>query len=292
MNRSIAFVGAVLCASVSIASACSANTVDAVRFTLEPGRQAGEIRATFREDRNGRDHNNWSTSFRTSELAGLDAVGLRAAGSRPVRFALIREAGRLDCAGNGGNAMAIGRCSFASDPGFMQLIQARGVGRPTDRQAFALLAVNARRELLDALARANYPVPGLDDFIALSALNVTPAYIAEMSRLGYRPESIDGLVQFKALGITPEYVGGFTRIGYRDLRTSALVQLKALGVTPEYVLGFQRIGYGQLAPDTLVQLKALGITPDYAAAMQNGAVVPVDRLVQGKIFGQRVRKSY
>ena len=51
------------------------------------------------------------------------------------------------------------------------------------------MAVNARRELIDAVAAAHYPTPTIDDLMALSALDVTGDYISEMARVGYRPRT-------------------------------------------------------------------------------------------------------
>src|SRR6476619_4982758 len=103
MNRFVAFLFALCCAFLSVSSAVTAQpTPDWLHFTLEPARDSGEVQADFRGSIDGRDHHNWSSSFRTSDLVGLDFAAFRAAGSRPLRFALIRQAGRLDCAGPGG----------------------------------------------------------------------------------------------------------------------------------------------------------------------------------------------
>src|SRR5438067_1225823 len=118
MNRCLAFLLALMFATVTVSSACLAAPSDWVRFTLEPARGgAGDIHATFRQDRTP-GGNDWSSTFRTADFAGLDIGGLRGAGVRPLRFALVREAGRLDCAGNGGNNYGSGNCSFTADPGF------------------------------------------------------------------------------------------------------------------------------------------------------------------------------
>ena len=109
MNRCVTFLLAVCCAALSVSSACFAQPSDWIHFSLTPSRDTNEIRADFRDDSRGHD-SNWSSSFRTSELSGLDLAGFRAAGSRPLRFALVREAGRLDCVGHGGESYAAG-CS-------------------------------------------------------------------------------------------------------------------------------------------------------------------------------------
>lgn len=287
MNRAFAFIGALLFAFISISSACTAASTERLHFILEQRSNANEIQADFRNGSNGRKEHDWSSAFRPSDLVGLDVAGFRGAGSHPLRFALIREAGRLDCSGQGGSAYAAGYCSFAPDPGFMQLLQSRGIGRPTHEEAFGLMAVNARRELIDAVAAAHYPTPSIDDLMALSALDVSAAYITEMARAGYRPKDIDTLVQFKALNITPAWIGGFVRIGYANVPADELVELKALDITPEFIAGFDRIGYRHLPVDDLVQLKALDITPEFVRSVAGPAPRRVDELVQLKVFHKR-----
>jgi hypothetical protein len=290
MNRCLAFLLALVFATVSISSACVAAPSDLVRFTLEPSRGGdGRIHATFRSDGDFRHQNNWSTGFAPSELAGLDLASFRAAGTRPVRFAVVREAGRLDCSGNGGGGYAMGSCGFTADPAFTQLLVSRGIGRPTREQAFGLMAINAHRELIDALAAARYPTPSIDDFMALSALGANGPYITGLANADYRPQSLHGLIAFKALNITPEWIGGFVRAGYGNMPAEQLIQLKALNVTPDFIAGFDRIGYRHLPASTLVQLKALNITPEFVrfAVGERQPLPPVNELVQMKIFGTR-----
>jgi hypothetical protein len=290
MNRCLAFLLALAFATVTVSSACLAAPSDWVHFALQPARGGvGDIHATFREESRGQRDNNWSSTFRAAELAGFDVGGFRSAGVRPLRFAIVREAGRLDCTGNGGNNYASGNCSFTADPGFTQLLISRGIGRPTREQAFGLMAVNTRRELIEAVAAAHYPTPTINELTALSALGVNGPYIGGLARVGYRPRAIQTLVEFKALGITPEWIGGFVRVDYGKLPAEELVQLKALGITPDFITGFDRIGYRHLPVSTLVQLKALDITPEFvrSAVGRRAELPPVSELVQLKMFGRR-----
>lgn len=290
MNRFLALIGALLLAFISVSSACTAAAPGWIHFTLEPDHGNGDrIEARFRNEVRGRDENNWSTDFRPTEFVGLDLAGFRDAGSRPLRFAVIREAGRLDCSGHGGESYAAGDCSFTANPAFTQLLESRGIGRPSYEQAFGLMAVNAGRDVVDAVAAARYPTPSIDDLMALSALGVNGAYISEMARAGYRPRTINALIQFKALNITPEWIGGFVRAGYANLPADELVQLKALDITPDFIAGFDRIGYRHLPVDQLVQLKALNITPEFVqkVAAVDAGLPPVEKLVELKTFGKR-----
>jgi hypothetical protein len=290
MNRPLAFICALVLAFITVSSACVAQPADWVRFTLEPDRgNSGKIHASFRDESRGRGENSWSTGFSPSELVGLDMPSFRGTGTRPLRFALVREAGRLDCTGNGGSHYASGNCRFTADAAFAQLLVSRGIGRPTHEQAFGLMAVNARRDVIDAVAAAHYPTPTIDNLMALAALGVDGSYIAEMARAGYRPSSLQKLVEFKALGITPRWIGGFSRVGYANVPGDGLVQLRALGVTPEYIEGFQRIGYRNLPVDKLVELKALNITPEFVrlSVPAGAAMPPVSELVELKMFGRK-----
>lgn len=289
MNRFFALIGALLLAFISISSACTAAPAELLHFTLEPDHGNDRIKASFRSENRPDHDNNWSTGFHPSELVGLDLAGFRGASSRPLRFSVIREAGRLDCSGNGGQSYAAGNCSFFRDQALSELLRSRGIGNPTGEQAFGLMAVNARREMIDAVAAARYPTPSINELMALSALGVDGTYIRNMAASGYRPESIDALIQFKALDITPAWIAGFSRIGYASLPAGELVQLKALDITPEFIAGFDRLGYGRLPVNELVQLKALDITPGFVqrVAAAESSLPPVNKLVELKTFGRR-----
>ena len=289
MNRYLAFFLALVFASLTVSSACVAQPSEWVHFTLEPERGSDKIHVNFHNDDRGRHENNWSSGFKPSELMGLDVAGFRAGGAHELRFAIVREAGRLDCSGNGGSGHATGNCRFATDPAFARLLSSRGIAQPTREQAFGLIALNVRGELINALAAARYPTPEVDDLIALTALGADGRYITGLAHAGYRPQAIHSLVEFKALNITPEWIGGFARIGYANLPAHELVQLRALDISPDFVTGFDRVGYRRLPVNTLVQFKAIGVTPQFAASarQRKGAPPSADELVRMRVLGDR-----
>ena len=290
MNRPLAFVCALLLAFVAVSSPCMAQAGHWIRFSLEPQRgNPAKIHADFRDEGDGANHNNWSTGFMPSDLIGLDVSSFHGSSSRPFHFALVREAGRLDCTGVGENDHATGNCIFGENPDFIQLLVSNGIGRPNREQAFGLMAVNARRGTIDALTAAHYPMPTINALTALAALGADGAYINGMARAGYRPSTIRSLIEFKALEITPDWIAGFARVGYANVPGEGLVQLRALGVTPEYIAGFQRLGYRDLPVNQLVELKALDVTPEFVRNTigSRSPMPPVNQLVQLKMFGQR-----
>lgn len=289
MNRHLALAFTSLLAVAVGPMRAAAQPADNYHFSLKSDRDdPGKIHGTFTTGRDFREDNHWSTGFLPSELTGLEVSSFRGAGTRPIHFAIVREAGRLDCAGDGGGSMAEGNCRFTANPAFTQLLVSRGIGRPDPEQAFGLMAVNARHEVIDAVAAAHYRTLTIDNFLALSALEVDGNYINGMARAGYRPQTIQSLVEFKALDITPEWIAGFVRVGYANVPGEGLVQLKALRVTPDYIAGFQQLGYRNMPVDQLVELKALNITPEFVRAnVGRQAVMPSTKeLVDLKLFGR------
>lgn len=289
MTRMLALVAALLMTAITVSSACVASSVTPLQFTIEPSGQTDHVQVRFRRpDSRGAD--SWSTTFRTSELAGLDLRAFRAAGNSPIRFTIARQPGRVDCAGNGGKSMAIGSCSLTPDKAFNDFLSANGIARPTEEQTYGLIATDVRRELVTALKAAAYPSPSINKLMELSAVGVTPGYIRGLSAHGYKPRTLQQLVEFGALEITPEFIGSFARAGYSKLEPSDLVQLKALNITPEFIASFEHLGYRNLPVETLVQLKAMNVTPEFVRAVQQGDTLPSpDRLVQIRAVSRDIR---
>ena len=290
MTRMLAFVAALLLTAITVSSACVASPSSPMLFTIQT-RSGTDVHVRFERHRNGQSESTWETSFRPAELAGLDVAALNSPGTRPLHFSIIREAGRVDCAGTGGNEMARGSCSMTPNEEFLRFLGDHGIAAPRDEEALSLIALDVHRDLVTAISRARYPIPSIEKLIELTAVGVTPAYINQLASQGYRPQSLQSLVEFAALKITPEYIGSFARAGYGNLPPDDLVQLKALDITPEYVAGFERMGYGHLPVGTLVQLKALDITPEFVRAVQQGDSLPSpDHLVQLRAVTQDMRK--
>jgi hypothetical protein len=234
MFRLFVFLGSLLLTFVSISTAGFAADLDELRFTLAASSSnTGQVRFSLDEsDGNNRHRITTNTSMPARDLIGLAPGDLLARGNRPLRFALVREAGRADCAGTGGEGRGAGRCRFAPDASFMTLLAQAGVAAPSRREAFGMVLLNVRRELVAAVRDAGYRNPTASELTGLAALGVTPAYIRELDRRGYRPDRLGDLTAFKALGVTPEYVDGLVRAGFGRIPPDEIVQLKALGVTP------------------------------------------------------------
>jgi hypothetical protein len=287
MTRLFAFAVAVILTLLTFSSTCLALGPVPLRFAITPSRISDSVQVRFERDREGRSQNDWDSSFRVSELSGLDLAALDGTTARPIHFAIVREPGRIDCAGTGAGAVAHGTCSASPDAGFLALLSRHGIGQPNEDQLLGLIALNVHRNLIEALAAARFPTPSVGQLIALTAVGVTPEYIRGLGAAGYRPQTLDGLVQFAALKITPEFIGSYIRAGYSGLHPEELIQLKAMNITPDFIAGFERIGYRHLPVETLVQLKALNITPEFVRSVQQGGPLPSpERLVELRTVGR------
>lgn len=259
MHHSLAICFAMILTTVSIATAGFAADVSTLRFEVS---EAGNDRLQLSLRREIAPNSSISSSFNVSELAGLDRAALRGRDGTPVTFALVREAGRLDCAGRAEARRARGTCRFAADPSFAAFLVASGVKRPTDREWLDLAVVGARRSLIEALKAGRYTMPTPGTLVGMTALGVSPEYIREMAAHGYRPRQTADFIPLKALDVSPAYIRSLKSVGYDRVPVEQLIQLKALGVTAEFIASYQRRGFRDLSVSRLVQLKALGIRPE------------------------------
>ncbi|WP_205480869.1 hypothetical protein [Sphingomonas arenae] len=281
MNRPIALLIAVLLTCLGVTSVGFAAEMGQLRFQLAKSSR-DRVQLTLSDG----SRSTFSSSYRSEELQGLVPAAAFGPAAGPVRFALVREPGRLDCTGTASAGASSGDCRFTPDQGFVDLLTRRGIGRPTEDQSLDLTMVGANRALVEAIADASYPAPSISDLTGLAALDVDARYIADLSAGGYRPEKIADLLAFKALGVTPAYVAELRRAGAGSLSADMIVQLKALDVSPAYIASLRRVGYGDLSADEIVQLKAMGVTADYIASFgRDGARLPVGKIIEYKALG-------
>lgn len=198
---------------------------------LPPDRGAGdEPRLRVRRD------NSSSTLALDGSRPETDAAKqLLGGGAGPVSFAVMHEAGTLDCNGRlSRRYQGDGDCRFTSDPGFEKALAARGLAPEQRRDLLAMLLVDATIELADGLTAAGVRPEEGDDLIAAAALKVTPAYVRALRAAPMTLASIDDAVACRALGIDPAYVRELADAGYDDLSAEDIVAMKALGVTGDY----------------------------------------------------------
>ena len=318
-------VAATACTASSAAPGRSDDQpLGTIRWSIDDhdSRRDGKVQVSFRTGEGSRHNSNWSSGYDVGELRGLSSAQLNGS-SQPVRFALAREAGRLDCTGTAGNRQGIGTCVFSGDAGFAGRLASGGIGRPTDRQAFNLTLADVRYELIDELGRYGYDRPDVDGLVAMGIHGATAAYVRDIAGAGYRlgkseglvqfrifgidarfvrdmaaigPQlaklSAEDLVQFKIFGVKPELVRAYTQLGYSTLDSKDLVKMQIHGVSPEFITELAKLGYRDISSDQLVNLRIHGVTPDFIRGLKaEGIVLPsADQLVRLRLAGYRPGK--
>lgn len=232
-------------------------------------------------------HHNSSSGYSATDLRGLDLSALRSDGRHSLQFSLVREAGQIQCNGFGGGGRATGECTALPNADFAGFLASHGMGRPTAEEGYELIMVDARRDLLTALAENHYPRPDMERFVELSAVGVTRDFLSNLAARGYRPAKLESLTEFAALNITAKFINALQAAGYRNLTPDELTQFAALDIDPEFIRGFAAIGYTNLSPETLVELKALDVTPAYVRSLEAHGLYPrnADQLIRLKAVG-------
>jgi hypothetical protein len=271
--RKLVTAGAAAVLAPAVTAACMVGSVPAaaqqpqsISWSIASDRTANNLQLTIDSRWGASNHSTWSNDRSLGELQGLTAAQL-AGGSQPVRFALVKEAGRLDCSGTAGGGRGSGVCSFTPDSGFTTFLETRGIGRPSPHQSYSLTMSGVGRDLVDALDKNGFARPNIDQLTAMGIHGATASYVRELGGLGYRL-SADDVVAFKIHGVEPDYIRQMATIGpaLRQIQPSDLVALRIHGVKPEFVRQMAAIGpeFRNVTADDLVSMAIHGVRPELA----------------------------
>jgi hypothetical protein len=262
-----------------------------IDFTVAPTESAAasdkvQLGLSYRAAGGGKSHT--SRPVPLGELQGLTAAQLASDGA-PVRFSLVRDAGRLDCDGIVRQRRGTGDCRFAPDARYAAELARRGIARPTEKQQFDLTMHGADLAVVDELLRQGYAKPKVDDIVEAGIFGVTVPYLRELDMLGYRVGTVDRLVEMRIHRVTPDYIREMAAAGpaYRRLPPEQLVEMRIHGVTPERVRGYAQAGYANLTRRQIMDMAIHRVTPDYigelaAAGYRN---IAPEKLVEMRIHG-------
>jgi hypothetical protein len=221
----------------------------AIDWTLAPGAASGQarLRIAVRAEQ--------STSTADIPAAELQGLGDPPADG-PVRFSLVREAGRLDCEGTVRERRGAGDCRFTGDEAFAGALERRGIGRPDTREQLELALRGVGLALVDELERQGYRPPTASNLVAVGIFRIDPAWLKALDAVGYRAGSIDKLVALRIFHVEPEWIREMEALGpnFRDLRPDTLVAMRIHRVTPEFARRMQA-GYPDLTPARLIALR-------------------------------------
>src|SRR5215208_5281025 len=251
-----------------------------------------------RTERGGRSQ--MGQTFDFAELQGITRE--QAQGSGPVRFALVREAGRVDLEGSFQGGRGSGSFTFTPDRGFVAAMKGRGFdfekaswrddGRDSDNKLFAAATLNVTTALADDLLSADFGKLDVDDLFKAAIFKIDSRFMREMKASGYPGLRMEELVKARIFKIDADFVREAARLGFDKEPFESLVKMRIFKVTPEFVAEVRGEGLNDLAVEDLVKMKIFNIDADFIRrARAEGVPIEVEALVQERIGVRRRQRS-
>lgn len=273
----------VLALSVFTAAAVAAPAFQG-GWAISPSREAGSVELMlFRRTERG--NMNSSNTWKLNQLSGLSAAQLQAASS-PVRFAINREAGRIECtgtlqAGNGG-----GSFSFTPNPEFPRAMRALGFDGFSDEEIFAMALHDVSTAYVKELKAEGVRIDDKGNLIALRIHGVSAEYAREMKRLGLSDLAADKLIAMRIHGVSTEFAQSLKSLGYQP-RPDDLVALRIHGVSADFARSLRTQGYNDVPLDQMVAMRIHGVSPEFMKQVADLGFghPPIDKLIAMRIHG-------
>lgn len=250
-----------------------------------------------RSERGGR--HQMGQTFDFSELQGLTRE--QAQGTGPVRFALVREAGRVDLEGSFQAGKGSGTFTFTPNAGFVSAMKSRGFdfekqeswhehGEPENR-VFAATMLNVTTALADDLLSADFGKLDVDDLFKAAIFKVDSKFMREMKASGFPGLRMEELVKARIFKIDADFVREAARLGFTNEPFESLVKMRIFKVTPAFIAEVRGEGLGELAIEDLVKMRIFNIDADFIRrARAEGVPLEVEALVHERIgVGRRHR---
>jgi hypothetical protein len=228
-------------------------------WTIARGELAGKVDFGVQVRRHG-NHNMMSRDdWPLSEFQGLD---ITTQARHDVQFALVRDAGRIDCEGFVKDGEGAGTFRFTPNAKYQPAMSALGFGDFDEEKQFAMALHNVSLEFARQMKSENLIGLDTDKLIAFGIFNVTHEFIRDMRASGMPAREADKLIAFRVHGITPAFVAAIKKAGF-NVDEDHVIAMKIHGVTPEWIALMAKNGYSGLDEDKLIAFRIHGVTPEF-----------------------------
>lgn len=242
-----------------------------------------------RSDRGG--HSQMGQTYEFSDFQGLQRE--TAVNGGPVKFSLVREAGRIDFEGNFENGKGSGTFNFTGNPSFVSAMKSRGFDfeersngrRDNDEdRLFAATTLNVTTALADDLNSLGFGKLNVDDLFKAAIFKIDSTFAREMKASGFENLGMEELVKARIFKIDAGFVRQVAQMGFEKEPFESLVKMQIFKVTPEFISEVRNEGLTDLQVEELVKLRIFKIDGQYIReAKADGVPLEVERLVQRKI---------
>ena len=269
-----------------------AEKADENDWQKEGGKRDGlHLSLERRTERGGRSQ--MGQTFDFAELQGITRE--QAQGTGPVRFALVREAGRVDLEGSFQNGKGSGTFTFTPDRGFLGAMKSRGFdfenismrdnerGEPEDK-LFAAAMLNVTTALADDLLSADFGKLDVDDLFKAAIFKVDSKFMREMKASGFPGLRMEELVKARIFKIDADFVREAARLGFDKEPFEHVIKMRIFKITPAFVTEVRGEGLNDLSIEELVKMRIFNIDAEFIRrARAEGIPLEVEALVHERI---------
>jgi hypothetical protein len=283
---SLAFVG-----SVASSSAIAQNVITGDwKASLQD--DASKINLNFdrRSEKGGKHQTGQTYDF--ADLQGLSREQAMSGG--PVKFSLVREAGRIDCEGSFENGKGSGTFRFTGNQSFVAAMKSRGFdfeedyvsddGRHSENKLFAATTLNVTTALADDLSSAGFGKLQVTDLFKAAIFKIDAKFMREMKASGFADLGMEELVKARIFKIDAEFVRHVSQMGFDKEPFESLVKMRIFKISPEFIIEVRNEGLTDVSIEDVVKLRIFKIDGEFIReAKAEGVPLEVEKLVQRRI---------
>jgi len=305
------YIALLLALTLLIGAGANAAPDSNGEWTLRPGDNPGMVHFTLAISWPGGGDSYSSSDLPESDFDGLDLWG---SGRREVQFAIVRDAGRLECDGLMKGKRGSGFFRFVPNPDYAKRMQTLGFD-VEERDQFGMTLHDVSIEFAEQMQSAQIRGLDTDSLIPFRVHRVTRAYVDDLRREGQSELDADGLIAFRVHGVSadlirqlrstgyepdsddlialrvhnasPEWIEELRARGYERVDLDDLIAFRVHGVSPDFIGEIQALGYPQPDPGDLIAMRIHNVTPKFIRSVQSRGMsdLTIDQLVGMRIRG-------
>jgi hypothetical protein len=219
----------------------------------------------------------------------------------PIKFALAREAGTIECEGSFQNGKGSGTFRFTGNPAFVAAMKSRGFDFESETKTtrhslsedrlFTAAALNITTALADDLSSAGFKLD-VDDLFKATIFKIDSKFMREMKATGYPNLGMEELVKARIFKIDADLMRQVSQMGFAKEPFESLIKLRIFKVTPEFLTEVRNEGLTNISLEDAVKLRIFNIDGEFIrSAKAEGVPLDVERLVQKRLGVVRTRRA-
>lgn len=253
---------------------------------------AGKIHLNLEQRSDKRGRHQMGQTFEFADLQGLSREQALSGG--PVKFSLVREAGRIDCEGSFQNGKGSGTFRFTGNQSFVSAMKSRGFDfeedsissdeRHSENRLFAATTLNVTTALADDLSSAGFGKLTVDDLFKAAIFKIDSKFMRELKASGFANMGMEELVKARIFKIDGNFVSQVSQMGFDKEPFESLVKMRIFKITPEFITEVRNEGLTDISVEDIVKLRIFKIDSEFIRqARADGVPLEVERLVQRRI---------